>query len=105
MEQALPAENTKNEHHKKDILLSQDRDECYASEVMAGADLAAFLPLHVGGRLRALALSMAGFRIGARSRMWGMPRIVGPRNLYENLQIGEETAGSTSAVIWIWAVR
>jgi maltose O-acetyltransferase len=52
--------------------------------------LVAFLPLHVGGRLRALALSMAGFKVGARSRMWGMPRIVGPRNLYENLQIGED---------------
>lgn len=52
--------------------------------------LVALLPPHVGGRLRALALSMAGFKIGARSRMWGMPRIVGQGDLYKNLQIGAD---------------
>ncbi len=52
--------------------------------------LVALLPLHVGGRLRALALTTAGFKIGPRTIFWEMPTIVGNRNLYKNLQIGQD---------------
>lgn len=48
------------------------------------------LPVHVGSRLRAKALAMAGFKIGSRTVFWGMPRIVGHKNLYQNLEIGQD---------------
>jgi maltose O-acetyltransferase len=52
--------------------------------------LVALLPVHVGGRLRALALSMAGFDIGQRTVLWGMPIIVGHKNFNHNLHIGQD---------------
>jgi maltose O-acetyltransferase len=52
--------------------------------------MTAFIPIHVGVRLRTFALSMAGFEIGPKTVLWGMPRIVGSKNIYENLKIGRE---------------
>jgi maltose O-acetyltransferase len=52
--------------------------------------LVAFFPVHVGSRLRSYALSMAGFDIGARTVFWGMPRIVGSKNLAMNLHVGQD---------------
>jgi maltose O-acetyltransferase len=52
--------------------------------------MTSIIPIHVGVRLRAYALSWAGFEIGARTVLWGMPRIVGSKNLYQNLKIGRE---------------
>lgn len=52
--------------------------------------LLAPLPVHVGSSLRAKALAMTGFKIGPRSVMWGMPRIVGRKGLYQNLEIGQD---------------
>ncbi len=90
VEQALPAENTKTNIIKRISYYLKIEMSVMHPRLWLAQILVAFLPLHVGGRLRALALSMAGFKVGARSRLWGMPTIVGPRNLYENLQIGED---------------
>ncbi len=51
--------------------------------------MVAFLPIHSGNHLRALALRLAGFDIGPRVVFFGMPRIVGSKNLYQNLKIGQ----------------
>ena len=50
--------------------------------------LCAPLPIHVGGRLRALALRMAGFRVGHGTIFAGMPTMTGARPLQRNLEIG-----------------
>jgi len=52
--------------------------------------LVAPLPIHVGSRLRASALRLAGFRIGRGTLLWGMPTITGPRDLYRRLMVGRE---------------
>jgi len=50
--------------------------------------LTAPLPLHTGSRVRALALRLAGFRIGHGTLLWGMPTITGPGDLYSRLTVG-----------------
>jgi maltose O-acetyltransferase len=56
--------------------------------------LLAMLPIHVGGRVRAAGLRLAGFRIGRGTIMAGMPAITGDRagagdaNIYDKLRIG-----------------
>jgi maltose O-acetyltransferase len=67
-----------------------------ASEEFAGMHLRlllarvllAMLPIHVGGRVRALGLRLAGFKIGHGTIMAGMPTVNGGRNLYKMLRIG-----------------
>lgn len=51
--------------------------------------LLAPLPLHVGNRVRALVLRLAGFHIGHGTVIWGTPTITGSGNLYSRLHIGE----------------
>jgi len=46
------------------------------------------LPVHTGGRVRALALRLAGFNIGHGTLFWGMPTITGHHGLYSHLTIG-----------------
>lgn len=46
------------------------------------------LPPHVGTRLRAYLLRMAGFQIGRGTVMWGTPMITGSGDLYSRLRIG-----------------
>ena len=48
----------------------------------------AFLPPHVGSRLRVAFLRTAGFAIGQGTLMWGAPTITGPGDLYGRLTIG-----------------
>jgi maltose O-acetyltransferase len=50
--------------------------------------LAAPLPIYTGGRVRTLALRLAGFRIGRGTLFSGMPTITGPRDLYGHLTTG-----------------
>lgn len=47
------------------------------------------LPPHVGNQTRVYLLRLAGFRIGSGTVMWGAPKLVGNRNLYRKLTIGE----------------
>jgi maltose O-acetyltransferase len=51
--------------------------------------LLAPLPIHVGGRLRAIILRLAGFRIGRGTIMAGTPTITLDSHKYKNLMIGE----------------
>jgi len=51
--------------------------------------LLAPLPLHVGNRVRALVLRLAGFHIGRGTVIWGAPTITGSGDLYSRLHIGE----------------
>jgi maltose O-acetyltransferase len=51
--------------------------------------LLAFLPYHVGSRIRAQCLRMAGFRIAPRTLFWGMPTILGSGDIYQKLTIGD----------------
>jgi acetyltransferase-like isoleucine patch superfamily enzyme len=46
------------------------------------------LPLHVGTRLRAAALRLAGLAIGEGTVFWGTPTFTGGRELAANLRIG-----------------
>jgi maltose O-acetyltransferase len=50
--------------------------------------LLAILPIHVGGRVRALGLRLAGFKIGHGTIMAGLPTVNGGRNIYKMLRIG-----------------
>ena len=52
--------------------------------------LMAPLPVHAGGRLRVLALRLAGFRIGTHTHVFGWPVITGERGLQRKLRIGSE---------------
>jgi len=47
------------------------------------------LPPHVGNQTRVYLLRLAGFHIGSGTVMWGAPKLVGNRNLYSKLTIGE----------------
>jgi len=47
------------------------------------------LPVHVGGRLRALALKLTGFRVGYGTIFAGLPGFSGGRDMYRNLRIGD----------------
>jgi maltose O-acetyltransferase len=47
------------------------------------------LPPHVGNQLRVYLLRLAGFRIGRGTVMWGAPKLVGDKALYDKLTIGE----------------
>src|SRR5690348_1234080 len=51
--------------------------------------LLAPLPIHVGGRVRALILRMAGFSIEPGCVICDMPIITGGSNLYQHLTIGQ----------------
>ena|SRR5882762_5774375 len=51
--------------------------------------LLAPLPIHVGGRLRAIVLRLAGFQIGRGTIFAGTPIITLLHNNYKNLLIGE----------------
>ncbi len=51
--------------------------------------LLAPLPIHVGGRLRAIVLRLAGFQIGRGTIFAGTPIITLQHNNYKNLLIGE----------------
>jgi maltose O-acetyltransferase len=51
--------------------------------------LLAPLPIHVGGRLRAMILRLIGFQIGRGTIMAGMPTITLDGNTYKKLVIGE----------------
>ena len=50
--------------------------------------LLAPLPIHVGSRLRAQVLRLAGFAIGHGTVMWGLPTLTGGRDIYRNLVVG-----------------
>lgn len=53
------------------------------------AQLAALpVPVHVGGRWRALLLRLAGFQIGRGVAFMGMPLITGGKNVYANFSVG-----------------
>ena len=45
-------------------------------------------PPFVGSRLRVKTLNLFGFRIGASSSMWGMPRFIGGDKMHEKLLVG-----------------
>ena len=51
--------------------------------------LLAPLPIHVGSRLRASILRLAGFKIGPGCVIWGAPTITGNHDLYCKLTIGQ----------------
>ncbi len=51
--------------------------------------LLAPLPLHVGNRVRAYGLRLAGFDIGHGTVIWETPRITGAGDLYARLHIGK----------------
>jgi len=48
------------------------------------------LPIHVGGRLRALGMKLAGFRIGYGTIFAGTPTITGGHDMYRKLSIGRQ---------------
>jgi maltose O-acetyltransferase len=66
------------------------QEECAGLHVrlLLARSALALLPLDVGGRVRAFALRLAGFRIGHGTIMAGTPRITGRKNIYRNLVIG-----------------
>ena len=45
----------------------------------------------VGSRLRVKLLNLLGFRIGAGSAMWGLPRLIGSGNIHEKLTVGHHS--------------
>lgn len=51
--------------------------------------LLAPLPLHVGNRVRAYVMRLAGFDIGHGTVIWETPRITGTGDLYSRLHIGK----------------
>jgi maltose O-acetyltransferase len=70
-------------------LLREETEGVHGRLILARL-LTAPLPVHAGSRVRALALRLAGFRIGHGTMLWGMPTITGPGDLYKRLTIGRE---------------
>jgi maltose O-acetyltransferase len=48
------------------------------------------LPIHVGGRLRAVGMRLAGFQIGRGTIFAGLPIVTGDRKLHGMLRIGSD---------------
>ena len=48
------------------------------------------LPPFVGGRLRVKILKLSGFRIGAGSVIWGLPKLIGRGKFHQKLTIGNQ---------------
>ncbi len=51
--------------------------------------LLALLPLYFGNSIRSLVLRLLGFQIGPSTHIFGMPRILGPRQIEKRLVIGQ----------------
>lgn len=74
------------------------RFACVVREEFAGLHLRwlivrallALLPIHVGGRIRALGLRLAGFQVGRGTIFAGLPAVTGDRNFHEMLHIGRD---------------
>jgi maltose O-acetyltransferase len=69
-------------------LIREETSGLHARLLLARA-LTAWLPLHVGSRVRVAALRLAGFAIGHGTLMYGFPVLSGPRGLQRNLRIGQ----------------
>jgi maltose O-acetyltransferase len=70
--------------------LIREESEGLHGRLLLAQLLLAPLPLHVGSRLRAAVLRLAGFRIGPGTVFWGTPTITGGGDLYRRLRIGRE---------------
>lgn len=68
--------------------LLREETEGFHGRLLLARFLTAPLPIHTGSRVRALALRLAGFRVGHGVLFWGMPTITGPGDLYGRLTIG-----------------
>jgi maltose O-acetyltransferase len=70
--------------------LIREESEGLHGRLLLAQLLLAPLPLHVGSRLRAAVLRLAGFKIGPGTVFWGTPTLTGGGNLYQRLVIGRE---------------
>ena len=47
-------------------------------------------PNFVGNRIRAMVLRLLGFNIGKRVCFWGLPTLIGTRNIHKKLSVGNQ---------------